>query len=168
MNFMTVRVLDASMITDFVGEGFDSTEICETVKSETEEKILTIKSEKINDWEICFRFWYNNVKGILVYTKNKSYPQEKYKEITVHLPIPTNDKVSWGVHISQHVYESENHLDHLMKNFNCLSVDYSKFNNRQDYILDCMRRAIVFCFEEGFTINGVKVKVSNFGSVQNG
>lgn len=159
---MIVRVLDASMIADFVGEGFNSTEICSIVKSETERKASLIQSEKLRDWEICFRFWYNNVKQILIYTKNKSYSKERYKEITIHLPIPTDDKVEWGVDISQHVYKNENHLDHLMKNFYCLDVDYSRFNDRQDYILDCMRRSITFCFKEGFTINGVKVKIDTF------
>lgn len=159
---MNVRVLDSAMIVDFMGEGFESEKICSTIKTEAEKSIAQIKSETLNDWEVCFRFLYNNVRQILIYTKNKSYPKEKYKEIITHIPMPTIDKVRWGVDKGQHVYENENHLDHLLKNFECLDVDYSKFNNREDYILDCMRRAIKLCFEKGFTINGVKVKIDNF------
>lgn len=156
---MIVRILDSSMILDFIGEGFDSTEICTVIKSETEKLIQSIKDEKLKDWEVCFRFIYNNVKQILIYTKNRSYSKEKYKEIVTHIPIPIKDKVSWGVDLKQHVYNSEDHLDHLLKNFNCLDIDYFKFDIRQDYILDCMRRTVKFCFDNGFIINGVKVKL---------
>lgn len=159
---MNARVLDTAMIEDFMGGDFESAKICSIIKTETEKSISLIKSEKLKDWEICFQFWYNNVKQILIYTKNKSFPKEKYKEIITHIPMPTKDKVEWGVDKSQHVYKNENHLDHLLKNFECLDVDYSKFNNKEDYILDCMRRAIRLCFEHGFTINGVKVKVDSF------
>jgi hypothetical protein len=156
---MQIRILDSAMIVDFINEGFDSTEICAAIKSETETLTQSIKNEKIKDWEVCFRFIYNNVKQILIYTKNKSYTKERYKDITTHIPIPIKDNVSWGVGLEQHVYRNENHLDHLLKNFNYLDVDYSKFSNRKDYILDCMRRTVKFCFNEGFTINSVKVKL---------
>ena len=157
---MKVRILDSAYIVDFIGEGFSSIQILFAVKSETERIMQSAKIEKLQDLEVCFRFCYNNVRQILIYTKGKSYSIEKYKEITVHIPIPIKIKAAWGVELEQHAYKDENHLDNLMKNFHLLEVDYSKFTNRQDYILDCMRRAIKFCFENGFTINGEKVKIS--------
>ena len=156
---MQVRILDSAMIVDFINEGFDSTEICSLMKSEATGIVQTIKNEKLKDWEVCFRFIYTNVRQILIYTKNKSQTKERYKEITTHIPIPVNDKVAWGVDSQQHVYQNESHLDHLLKNFDCLDVDYSKFSNRQDYILNCMQRTVKFCFDKGFTINGIKVKL---------
>src|SRR5690606_18810534 len=98
---------------------------------------------------------------ILIYLKGRSYKAERYKEIVVHIPIPVKEKVPWGIELDQHIYENESHLDHLMNNFHSLEVDYLGFTNRQDYILDCMRRSVKFCFANGFTINGVKVKVGS-------
>ncbi len=154
---MIVRVLDSALIEDFNYE--DSTELCSIIKNETEKIIQLVKNEKLIDWEICLRFCYNNVKQILIYSKNKSYPKEKYKDITIHIPMPIKSKVEWGVELEQHIYGNENHLDNMIKKFICLDVDYSKFVNRRDYILDCMRRAVKSCFENGFTINGIKVKI---------
>ena len=156
---MTISVLDTAMISDFVAVEQFSTEMLSKIELEFIQIVQSIKDEKLRDWEICFRFIYNNVRQILIYTKNKSYPKEKYKEIIVHIPMPTKDKAVWGVYLEQHVYKNENHLDDKIKNFNCLNVDYSKFTNREEYIIDCMRRAIKFCFEVGFTINGVKVQL---------
>jgi len=42
-----------------------------------------------------------------------------------------------------------------------LDVNFSKFSNRQDYILDCMRRVVKFCFGKGFAVNGVQVRLEN-------
>ena len=82
---MEVRVLDSAMIVDFIGEGFDSTEICSIVKSETEIFSKSIKDQKLIDWETCFRFVYNNVRQILIYTKEKSYSKEKITEIRLEI-----------------------------------------------------------------------------------
>jgi hypothetical protein len=154
---MKVRVLDSALIEDFTYE--DSAELCSIIKTETEKIIEPFNSEKLNDWDIYFSFRYNYVKQILIYTKEKSNTKARNKEITIHIPMPIKEQAFWGVDKSQHIYDNENHLDHLIKNFICLDVDYSKFNNRNDYILDSMRRAIKSCFENGFTINGVKIKV---------
>ena len=81
---MKARILDSAMIIDFMGDGFESVEICSTIKTETEKSISLIKSEKLEDWEICFRFWYNNVRQILIYTKNKSYPKERVLNQALH------------------------------------------------------------------------------------
>lgn len=153
---MIIRVLDSALIEDFNYE--DTAELCSIIKTEVEKIIEPFNSEKIDLWNLCFSFRYNYLRQILIYTKEKSDTKLKSKEITIHIPIPIKEQVFWGVNKSQHIYESENHLDHIIKNFICLNVDYSKFDNRSDYILDCMRRAIKSCFENGFTINGVKLK----------
>lgn len=156
---MITRVLDSAYISDFINNDFNGQEIRQIIKKEADLFAQQVIDKRLIDWEVCFRFRYNHAKSILIYLKERSYPKEKYKELTIHIPIPIREKAIWGVNLEQHVYEDENHLDHLMKNFHSLGVDYSKFINRQDYILDCMRRAVKFCFENGFTINGVKVKI---------
>ena len=155
---MKASILYSSYVVNFLNEDLKSNEIIALVKPEIDEIAGTIEDESLKNWEVQFLFIYNNVKEILIYTKDKSYPKEKYKEITIHIPIPTKDIVSWGVNKDQHIYES-NHLDRIIKNFNCLAVDLSQFKNKEDYISDCMSRAIKYCFEKGFTINGTKVKI---------
>ena len=157
---MQSRILDSSFVVDFMGFDFDSANICTKIKLETDKKFNLITDKKLDDWEVHFIFRYNNVKQILIYTKGKSHPREKYKEITVHIPIPIKTEVSWGVDLTQHIYQSKDHLDNLIGNFICLHVDYSKFLNRTDYILSCMRRAIQSCLEKGFPVDGVKVKIT--------
>lgn len=154
---MIVRVLDSALIEDFIYE--DTTELCSVVKAEIENIIEPFVSEKLDEWNLYFSFRYNYLKQILIYTREKSDAKMKSKEITIHIPIPIKEQALWGVDKSQHIYDNENHLDHIIKNFICLDVNYSKYDNRSDYILDCMRRAIQSCFENGFTINGVKIKI---------
>lgn len=156
---MRARVLDSAYILNFVDIGFNGEEVRTLAQQYAEKFTSQIFSQKLIDWEVTFRFRYNNTKQILIYLKERSYPIEKYKEIIIHIPIPIISNTSWGVSLKQHVYKDENHLDSLINNFQILDIDYSKFENRQDYILNCMQRAISHCFNYGFTINGVKVKI---------
>jgi len=156
---MKTRILNSSLVIDFIDIDFNSDEIKAVVKSETDEVAKSIKNEILKDWEVKFVFTYNYVKQILIYSKNRSHPVEKYKEVVIHIPIPTIDKAPWGVKKEQHIYKADDHLDKIIKNFDYLDVNFKNYTNRTDYILDCMRRSIKFCFEKGFTINGVKVKV---------
>jgi hypothetical protein len=159
---MKSRILSNSYVIDFANVGFDLEKIDSTIKIETDKIIKPIENEKLKDWEIQFSFWYNNVKQILI-SKSRlgTYSKEKRKAVTVHIPIPIKSIVAWGVDLGQHAYQDENHLDHLMKNFICLDVDFSRFENRTDYILDCMRRAIKLYFIEGVSINKVKLRITD-------
>lgn len=156
---MTCKVLDSAFIYNFYDDGPVTTEIRSAIEKEAGKFASQVNDKKIQDWEVCFRAYYNNVKKIMIYLKGRSIRAEKYKEITIHVPMPVKSQAPWGIDQEQHVYENPDHLDDKIKNFHCLDVDYSKFTNRYDYIYDSLHRAVVFCFYNGFTINGVKVKV---------
>lgn len=156
---MKSRILDSSMITDFFNIDFDSKKICSIIKTETDKLLETLDIDSLNDWEIHFIFRYTNVPGLLIYTKGVSYKKEKYKEITVHVPIPTLDIVNWGVNIEQHIYKNKDHLNKLIKNFDLIEVEFSDFNSRSEYIIYCMNKSIKFCLKKGFSINGEKIKL---------
>ncbi|WP_153799744.1 Imm9 family immunity protein [Foetidibacter luteolus] len=155
---MKVRVLDSSYIVDFPANGFDTTKILAEIEKDAHAIARQINDNKLEGWEVCFRFTYNYLNQILIYTRGKSEPKEKYKEITVHIPIPVKNQVTWGVNPEQYVYASPNHLDHLLKNFHRLPVNYSRFEKCEDYVIDCMKRVLAYCFEQGFTLNGIVVK----------
>ena len=155
---MESRITHTSYITHFLDVGFNSVKLSELLKEETD-KILGINNfSSQNDWVIQFRATYNNGKKLLI-SKNKfgSYSTDKIKEITIPIPIPPVDEVSWGVNIEQHTYQ-EDHYDKIIENFWVLDVDFHKYSNREDYIVECLQRAIKKAFEVGFTVGKVKIK----------
>jgi hypothetical protein len=155
---MKSRVLNSSYVINFE---LNEKEITNQVRLEVDSVLEAFDDPKLTDWYLYFRFRYNNCKGILISLSSRSIPKERFREIIIHIPVPTNDKVPWGVDKEQHVYQDENHLDHMIDNFSVLEVDIYKFTNRNDYVLDCMQRTVKFCFEHGFTVNGKKIKVNS-------
>lgn len=151
------RILISSYIVDFPGIDLDSKEVREEIKAEVDNVLRHAKYEVQDDWEIQFIFRCNMVKQLLVYTRSKSYIKEKYKEITIHIPIPSKGEIDWGVRKEQEIYD-KNHLDNIIGNFDRMDVDYQLYGDMYHYIIDSMRRAIMHCFAKGFTINGVKLK----------
>lgn len=156
--YMKSRVLFSSYVIDFLDVDFDTKTIKEIIESETDEVLDNFNNENIKDWEVAFLFRFNNTEKILI-SKNRfgSVASQKQKEIIIHIPIPMKNLVSWGVNDEQHIYKDATHLNHLLKNFNSLDVNFKDFNNRKDYIIDSVRRVVKFCFENGFTVNGVKI-----------
>jgi transcription termination factor Rho len=159
---MHVKIRNSSMIIDFLDVGFDSSKICQLVESEANKIVKEINLKDLQDWALHFVFSYTNGTQILISKRTKSVSSIKYKDIVAQIPIPTKDKIFWGVELSQHIYKDEGYLDNIIQNFNCLKVDFTKYKNREDYILDSMRRIVNFSFKNGFTINGVKVRFENF------
>jgi hypothetical protein len=158
---MKSRVLISSLVIDFLDVDFNSIIIQETIKYQVDRILENFKQEALRDWEVLFSFYCNHTPKILI-TKNRfgTQAKEKRKEITIHIPIPLKSKVLWGVEMHQHIYKDENHLNHIINNFNTVDVNYKDYDNRTDYMTDCMRMAIKFCLENGFSINGEKIKAS--------
>ena len=154
---MKSRILQSSYVIDFLDIDFSSAEINHTLKIETDKILEHYHNDSLNDWEILFRGIYGKGTSISVYRALPSYVEDKQKQITVHIPVPIKDIVKWGVNPTQLVTLGK--APNELKNISLLEVDFNNFTNRTEYILDCFRRAIKFCFEDGFTINKVKVKI---------
>jgi hypothetical protein len=152
------RILISSYIVDFPGIDFDSKEVRKEIKAEVDNVLRHAKYEVQDDWEIQFIFRFNTIKQLLLYTRGKSYTKERYKEITIHIPIPSKDEIDWGVRKEQEIYD-KNHLDNIIGNFDRIDVDYQLYRDMHHYINDSMRRTITHCLAKGFTINGVKLKI---------
>ncbi len=136
--------------------------IYEILKLEVDQLLANHSLIDKTDWTLKFRANYNNGKHVLV-TKNKfgNYRDSKTKEITVIIPVPLLDVVSWGVEESRHCNKTT-HFDKIIHNFWVLEdVDVTKFTTLHDYALDCMRRGIKKAFHEGFTIDGIKIKIKS-------
>lgn len=159
---MKSRITHFCLISNFLDIGFNSSEISNRLKMYVD-KILEINSFYYpSDWVLTFNANYNNGKYLLI-TKNKfgSYKSDKVKEISIVIPIPSNSIVEWGVSKESYIY-NEDHYDKIINNFFSLDIDYKKFNNRIDYIVDCLQRGICKAFQEGFTVGGIKLKTNNF------
>jgi hypothetical protein len=157
---MILRIGHTSYVIDFLGVDFRTDEVSNTLHDEFTGFLSTFDNDKNINWEVMFRATYTNSRKLLV-SKNKlgTYPSDKTKEIIIAIPIPLLDDVTWGVSPEQHAFKID-HYDKLINNFWELDVDFKVYNNRTDYILECMRRGIIETFERGFTVGGIKIQSS--------
>ncbi|MFN0290483.1 Imm9 family immunity protein [Pedobacter helvus] len=153
---MEIKILDSAYI---VGFNSDTNFLRNQIRIKIFESVGKVVLQELTGWKLYIYFRYNNVEDILIYLKGRSVPQTKEKEITIHIPMPIRNKVDWGVAKEDHIYDNPKHLDDKLKNFDQLSVDFSKFLKREDYIADCMWRAVIHCFKKGFKINGIELKM---------
>lgn len=152
---MVARILHTSYIIDFLDVDFNSDEISDILKKETDKKLKQCSIDSLENWEIQFKAIYGKGSVIRIYKKMPSYAKDKQKPITIHIPIPENTKVPWGVHPDQYIEVGKNANEE--KNVSYLNVHFEQYSSRKDYIIQCLRRAISLCLEEGLTINGRKV-----------
>ena len=155
---MRTRIKHTSYIIDFLDVDFSSDKISEILQEEVN-IILKKKLQKpeLSGWEIAFKALYSNVDKILLFRKSASYKNDKYKEIVIHIPIPQKSKVSWGVDEKQLIKTGLN--ERVLKYADEILINPTDFNNRTDFILACMRKAIRESFKLGFTVNKQKIKL---------
>ena len=152
---MESRICHTSYVIDFLDVDFSSDEISRILKLKTDEVLKSVKNDSLNDWEVEFRIVYYNGTNIRVVKNMPSYVNEKYKLINIQIPIPLKSVVKWGVEPKQHISTGKTPVEN--KNISVLEVDFTSFTNRPDYIVDSIQRSINLCFEEGFSIKGIKV-----------
>ena len=153
---MISKVLENSYVIDFVNVDYDSKFIEQRLLSELERVLRDIEiPETLKEWTLQFSIIYNNVKNLGIARKTKSVKSLKLKEIIIHLPIPTKEKVSWGVNKNQLIREIQfdnRYVDEI-------NVDFQKYDNRTDYIIENIESAIILSLELGITINGERIKI---------
>ena len=153
---MKFRVNHTSYVMSFLDVDFDSDSISEQLNSLI--KSLTRSTsfpDKLNDWTLAFCLIYNNTKNLCVARKMKSVKSMKLKDVVIHIPIPKNDQVSWGVNENQFLKELIPDRRYVEE----LNVEKEKYKNRTDYIIDLASRAIVYAFKNGITVNGERIKL---------
>ncbi|WP_081768195.1 Imm9 family immunity protein [Hymenobacter swuensis] len=153
---MTSRVLASSDVINFPDHDFSDNAIMALLKAEADIILQDFAIDSLAGWEVLYRAVYGNRPTIGVCTRMPSYKLEKQKLITIHIPIPTRDIVSWGVDPKQHITLGVHPSEH--KYIKPLAVEFTDFTNCTDYITGSMRRAIAFCFENGFRVNSILIK----------
>lgn len=153
---MKFKLNHSSYVIGLLESDFPKKEIFETIKPEIESYLQNAKNiESLQEWALEFTLLYNNVSDIVLCRKNKSYPNEKYKEVIIHIPIPTKDSVRWGVRSQQLI---ENNWDYRNSKYtDIFSIDCTKFDDIASYIIEASKTAIKACFELGVTVNKMRI-----------
>lgn len=156
---MKLEINHHSNVIDFLKPGFDYDKIDTAIKNNVRDYSNSVNIKELEDWKIVFIALYSNVKEIQIYKKTRSYKSEKYKDIVVHIPLPTSDEAGWGMDKDKFVETGATQAN-VEKYANVLQpLDFKLFDNHIDYIVASMTKAIKFSFKDGYTINGKKVKI---------
>ena len=155
---MKCKISDTSYVINFMDTENSLNEIIQSLETQYNSILSSVKVENLEDWKICFKVIYNNVKSILIYKGSYSYPNEKYKEIVIHIPIPTLSKVPWGVYQTQFIQDIT-HLDKKIKNFESINVTFENFASMEEYLINSIKNAIDYILKTGFIISGHRVKI---------
>lgn len=113
------------------------------------------KYSSVSDWELCFKAFYVEGSQIRVFKSLKPYVSDKEKIITIHVPIPSKEDISWG--LPKKLLVPHNIPDKILKNGTSFHVDFGKSNSLLNHIIDCLKFGILFSFHEGFTLMGNKI-----------
>ncbi|MBL7787677.1 MAG: hypothetical protein JNM36_17350 [Chitinophagales bacterium] len=155
---MVSVIKHTSYVIDFLDVGFDTDQVSNILKPETNLLLSKITVDGLDDWQIIFNPVYNNGSQLRIGKKTKSYVMDKEKWITIHIPIPTKDIVTWGVDASQLLKTPD--PPNAAKYLVYLPIDTTLFTNRFDYIVATLRQGILFSLQDGFMVNGKKIKLS--------
>lgn len=152
---MIGKVSHSSHLIDFTIPGFNYKKIELALEIEINAKLNEYDIPELNDWKIVFKALYGNREKIYVCRQARSQVDMKYKEIIIHIPIPLNSQMEWGIEKNQVV-----NIKFPENNKYCESIEaeFKNHSDKYDFIIDCMRKGIKHTFEKGFTVNKIKIK----------
>lgn len=155
---MKCKISGTSYIMNFMDTEGSSDKIIRLIENKFNNILDSNKYEGLEDWQTYYKVIYNNVRSILIYKGGASYPNENYKEIVIHIPIPTISEVPWGVHENQYIQDITQ-LDKKMRNFEPINVVFKDFATMENYLVDSISKAIEHTLKTGFTVGGLNVKI---------
>jgi len=136
---MKCSVAHTSYIIKFLDINFNANEISDRLEYEFNSLLEGVGDSRVLNWSIQFRLHYDRGEKILISTRLPSYKDLQYKKVTIILPIPDDNTVSWGVRREQYIVRA---MPDPAK-FICLDLDFD-YNNVSDYIEALARRAIFY------------------------
>jgi len=114
--------------------------------------------KKIDDWTMIICISYTSIKNhgpfLWIFKNSRTYKNDKEKEFTIQLPLPSIEDKSWGLTKKQ--ITSQQPFNE--KYFNKVEIDIEKYDNLYDYQNQLIMIGIDELFKNGFTFNGVKIK----------
>jgi len=153
---MKSRIIHNSYVIGFLEAGLPEKEINKILLPEIDFFLEKNKNAKLmEDWTLNFDIIYNCIEDLVIARKNRSYPNEQYKDVRIHIPIPTIDVVDWGVMPDQCI--NYNHKYKTSKYVEFFTVNPTEFSDRTSFIIATMLIAIKEIFKLGVTVNGKRI-----------
>ena len=115
-------------------------------------------TDKIQDWTMIICISYTSIKNhgafLWVFKNSRTYKNDKEKEFTIQLPLPSVEDKSWGLTKKQITTQQPFNE----KYFNKVEIDIEKYDNLYDYVNQLIMIGVDELFKNGFTFDGVKIK----------
>lgn len=148
---MKFKLSSSSSIVNFPSEDYGREEIADFINDITKE----IKMDKFSEWTIIFYAVFGKANDVKILKGSRTYPTEKEKEISILIPIPSNEEVPWGIDKDRFAVRPP--LDE--KKFKSLNVDPKDFSNLKEYVIFGMKKGIETTLKDGITFQGEKIKI---------
>ena len=114
----------------------------------------------IDDWTLSIIIYLGgamNKKEIAIYKRGITYLNDKEKEVSIRISLPTNDEINWGIAKKYRFNKYANRKTD--SGFTILPVDYNQFKNMTDYIESSIKLSLERLFTDGITLKGHKIKI---------
>jgi hypothetical protein len=133
----------------------------ETVEVENYIHALTknvVALEELPEWTIRFLIHLEKEGCLGIYKKGSTYPSyPPEKMYAIHVPIPTNEDIIWGVRKKDFTYRPQIIYD--MARDEVEGIKFSNFDSLSSYIVECSKIGIEQLLKKGISLKGVKIKV---------
>ncbi|MEL6976220.1 MAG: Imm9 family immunity protein [Bacteroidota bacterium] len=151
---MKSQLVYHSHVIDFLMDDFDYDRIDPPLQNLVNSYLKNYNIPELEEWTLQFTGLLGGLDKIYVCLKGKSDARMKCKEITIHIPIPSKSKVSWGV------LQEQVPITRGPKSGYCEEIqpEAKSFDNKYDFIVDCMSKGIELAFRKGFAVNKIKVR----------
>lgn len=115
--------------------------------------------EKLDGWTMVICINYTSIKNhgsfLWIFKGSKTYKNDKEKEFTIHLPLPSSIDKDWGIGLKQITPQ----LPFNDERFHKIDIDLDTYNSLYDYVNDLIINGVCELFARGFTFDGVKIKI---------
>ncbi|MEZ0612022.1 Imm9 family immunity protein [Fibrella sp. WM1] len=115
-----------------------------------------IHNDKLSDWQLVFNLIYNgDITEVRVFKRTKSYTSVKEKWITIHIPIPTDQVIFWGVEKSKIVRLGISDKRYYV----ALNNDFLQSNSLEEHCYKSAKAGIFYTIMSGLTVSGQSIQV---------
>jgi hypothetical protein len=115
-------------------------------------------NELIDDWKLEVKIYLGGVSydnRISIYKRGFTYINDKCKEISIRISLPSVEEISWGINKERF----RNKLGIKNEKYRIILVEYNNYKNMSEYIEDNIKKSIKELFFEGITLKKHKIKI---------
>jgi len=110
--------------------------------------------QEIPTWTLVVSLVFSKADWIGTFKRGTSYPSTKEKYVSIVIPIPDSERVTYGIARDRFLPRPKPDPSHFWTQ----PVNYDEYNSMRDLIVDSAKRGIDEAFKHGVTVHGKKVK----------